>query len=315
MNPLYGALDEYVAVRQGLGVRLTVAARLLKRFVAFVDHAGTDVITNALALQWAMHPTDAQPATWTWRLGMVRCFATWRRATDSRTEVPPHGLLSHRYRRKPPHIYTDTEITEMLAAALALPSARGLRGRTYATFFGLLAVTGLRVSEALSLDRHDVALEISLLTIRRTKFGKSRLVPIHSSTTEALTRYAAARDHCWPRLDTPAFFVSEQRTRLTADNVRHTFALVGRRTGLRTPTPGRRHGRGPRLHDLRHRFAARVLISWYRAGRDVEREIHKLATYLGHVHVTDTYWYLEAIPELLQLAAARLATTPEECAR
>jgi integrase/recombinase XerD len=118
-----------------------------------------------------------------------------------------------------------------------------------------------------------------------------------------------------PRLQTAAFFVSEHRARLTGDNVRHTFALVGRRMGLRTPTPGRRHGRGPRLHDLRHRFAARTLIGWYRAGRDVEREIQKLATYLGHVHVNDTYWYLEAVPELLQLAAARLAIAPEECAR
>jgi integrase len=315
MNALSEALEEYVAIRQGLGVRLTEAARLLRRFVAFVDDAGSQVITTDLALRWAMQSSTVQPATWTWRLGMVRGFAAWHRATDSRTEVPPHGLLPHRYRRRPPYIYTDAEITTLLAAARALPSARGLRGRTYVTLFALLAVAGLRLSEALQLDRHDVDLETGLLTIRRTKFGKSRLVPLHASTTDALTRYATARDHCLPRLHTAAFFVSEQGTRLTDDNVRHTFALVSRRVGLRTPPPGRRHGCGPRLHDLRHRFAATTLIGWYRAGRDVERELPRLATYLGHVHVNDTYWYLEAVPELLRLAAARLETTVAEGAR
>lgn len=315
MNPLYGALDEYVALRQGLGVRLTVAARLLRRFVAFVDHAGSEVMTTDLARRWAMQPSTVQPATWAWRLSMVRGFARWRHATDPRTEVPPHGLLPHRYARKPPYIYSEAEITAMLATARALPSPSGLRGLTYATLFGLLAVAGVRVSEALRLDRQDVVCETSLLTIRRTKFGKSRLVPIHPSTTDALSQYAAARDRCVPRLHTSAFFVSEHGTRLTGDSVRHTFALVGRRIGLRTAAPGRRHGRGPRLHDLRHRFAATTLIGWYRAGRDVERELPTLATYLGHVHVHDTYWYLEAVPELLQLAAARLETTVVEGVR
>jgi integrase/recombinase XerD len=182
MTPLSGALDEYVALRQGLGVRLTVAARLLRRFVAFVDQSGSEVITTDLARRWAMQSSTVQPATWTWRLSMVRRFAAWRRATDPRTEVPPHGLLPHRYHRRRPYIYTDTEITALLATARALPSPRGLRGLTYATLFGLLAVTGLRISEALHLDRHDVDLETSLLTIRRTKFGKSRWVPIHAST-------------------------------------------------------------------------------------------------------------------------------------
>jgi integrase len=315
MTPLSGALDEYVALRQGLGVRLTVAARLLRRFVAFVDQAGSEVITTDLARRWAMQSSTVQPATWTWRLSMVRRFAAWRRATDPRTEVPPHGLLRHRYQRRRPYIYTDTEIAALLGAARVLPSPRGLRGLTYATLFGLIAATGLRGSEALHLDRHDVDLETGLLTIRRTKFGKSRWVPIHASTTDALARYVATRQHHVPQVHTSAFFVSEYGTRLTGDNVRHTFALVSRRIGLRTPPPGRRHGCGPRLHDLRHRFAATTLIRWYRAGRDVERELPKLATYLGHVHVNETYWYLEAVPELLHLAATRLEAPIAEGAR
>lgn len=170
----------------------------------------------------------------------------------------------------------------------------------------------MRLSEGLHLDRHDVVLETGLITIRRPRFGKSRLVPVHASTTDALTCYAEARDRLLPRLHTPAFFVSERRARLTDCNTRHTFAHICRRIGLRAPTPGRRHGHGPRLHDMRHRFAARTLITWYRAGLDVEREIHKLATYLGHVHVNDTYWNLEAVPELLQLAATRVGTPAEE---
>jgi integrase len=311
-SSLRAAAEEYLAIRQSLGVQLREPASLLRRFVAFVDHAGRDVITRDLAGQWAMESPHVQPATWAARLGIVRRFAIWRQAGDPRTEIPPPGLLPHRVRRPPPHVYTDAEIRRLLTAARALPSTRGLRGLTYATLFALLAATGLRVSEALHLDDGDVARDIGLLTIRRTKFGKSRIVPVHPSTSDALQTYAEARDQCVPYRASAAFFVSEYGTRLTADNTRHTFALVSRQIGLRSPTRGRRHGRGPRLHDLRHRFAASTLIAWYHAGRDVERELPKLATYLGHVHVADTYWYLEAVPELLQLAAARLGSTTAE---
>jgi integrase len=312
MTALSDALEEYLAIRQSLGVRLRVTAGLLRRFVAFVGRAGHEVITSDLALQWAMEPSGVQPATWAWRLGMVRRFASWRRTIDPRTEVPPAGLLPHRFHRSRPYLYTEKEIRGLLTAARALPSARGLRGVTYATLFGLLAASGLRLSEALHLDGPDVDLATNLLTIRRTKFGKSRFVPIHPSTTDALRGYVAARDHVVPPRHTPAFFVSERGRRLTDCNTRHTFALVSRQIGLRAPTPGRRHGRGPRLHDMRHRFAASTLVAWYRAGRDVERDLPTLATYLGHVHVNDTYWYLEAVPELLALAAARVADSPAE---
>jgi integrase len=312
MTSLATALDEYLGMRQALGVRFRVPAGLLRRFVAFLHREGQEVITRELAVQWAMAPRHVQPATWAWRLGIVRRFARWRQAMDPRTEVPPAGLLPHRFRRPRPHLYTEAEIRALLTAARALPSPRGLRGFTYATLFGLLIATGLRVSEALALDDADVVLDSDLLTIRRTKFGKTRIVPMHGSTTDALTHYAEARDRLVPRRLTPAFFLSERGTRLAPDNTRHTFALVSRQAGLRAPTAGGRHGRGPRLHDMRHRFAASTLVAWYRAGKDVERELPKLATYLGHVHVNDTYWYLEAVPELLQLAAARVTGATEE---
>jgi len=226
--------------------------------------------------------------------------------------VPAADLVGQRYRRKPPRLYTDQDVVRLIQSAATLPSAKKLRGRTYATLLGLLAVTGLRINEALHLDRSDVDLQEGVLTIRRTKFGKSRLVPIHPTTQEALRAYGEARDQLVPRPVTPAFFVSERRTRITEWITRYTFAVVSRSVGLRPPTSGGRHGRGPRIQDLRHRFAAQTLIAWYRAGVDVERELPKLSTYLGHVHTADTYWYLEAIPELLQLAAERLTQTQPE---
>lgn len=312
MSELHQALEQYLAVRRSLGFKLRLPAGCLRNFVGFVEQAGSSHISTELALQWAKQPCQAQPATWAWRLGMVRRFALWRSTADPRTEVPPADLLPHRYRRKPPHIYTDEEIERLLRAARELPSSKGLRSLSYATLFGLLAVTGMRVSEALNLDREDVDLERGILTIRRTKFGKSRLVPVHISTLHALQVYTHRRDEILPVSLTRGFFISEQGRRITEWSARYTFATVSRWSGLRVPVPGHRHGRGPRLHDMRHRFAARTLIDWYRAGLDVERELPKLSTYLGHVHVTDTYWYLEAVPQLLQLATQKLMDEGKE---
>jgi integrase len=235
---------------------------------------------------------------------MVRRFAIWLCATDPRTEVPPVGILPHRYRRKPPHIYSDAEIDEILRRTQQLPSVKNLRAKTYTTLFGLLAVTGMRVNEAVGLDRSDVNLDLGILHIRRTKFGKSRYVAVHPTTADALKNYAETRDRLFRASLTPAFFISERGSRITDCMARYTFAKLSQQLGLRLSAKG--HGRGPRLHDMRHRFAARTLINWYRDGVDVERELPKLATYLGHVHVNDTYWYLEAVPELLQLVTDRL---------
>jgi integrase/recombinase XerD len=313
MSTLRQAAEQYLQLRRDLGYKLRETGRRLEDFVAFAEREGASHVTTDLALRWAQQPAGVQPATWASRLRIVRRFALWLNAADRRTEVPPPGLLPGRYLRKRPYIYSDAEIRDLIRAAGQLASAAGLKGRTYATIFGLLAVTGMRVSEVVALDRDDVDLEEGILRIRRTKFGKSRLVAVHDSTREVLAGYARERDRVVRRPAAPAFFLSEGGGRVMGWSARYNFAKVSREVGLRAPTADRRHGRGPRLHDMRHRFAVCTLLRWYRAGLDVEREIPKLATYLGHVHVNETYWYLEAVPELLELAARRLER-PQEVA-
>lgn len=314
MSALGDSLETYLALRRGLGSELRRPGAYLRRFVEFLDREGVAVITTKLALRWATAPANATPATWAGRLDDVRRFAAWQSATDPRTEVPPRGLLPDRYRRRPPYIYSDDEVERIVREAARLPSLLGLRAHTYATLFGLLAATGLRLGEALALDRDDVDLRAGVLAIRRAKFGKSRFVPVHESARTALQRHAKQRDLLLPRPASPAFLLSERGTRVTQCSARYNFVVVSRAIGLRPPANGHHHGRGPRLHDMRHRLAAMTLVRWYREGRDVERELPKLSTYLGHVHVADTYWYIEAVPELLRLATER-ATGPRKGAR
>ena len=296
---LLEALEEYLALRRALGFILDAPCRALHKFVAYAEQEGAFSITTDLALKWAMQP-DCQPAQWAKRLSMVRRFARYMSALDARTEIPPDGLLPHRFRRKCPYIYSEEEITHLIGAAQNLSSPLGLRAATYSTLLGLLAVTGMRVSEPVALDRDDIDLTRGILIIRRTKFGKSRMLPLHATTVEALRHYHQLRDRVFR--NTQSFFVSERGIRLTVCSVRKTFILLSRQTGLRGPDDSR----GPRLHDLRHRFAIETLLSWYRAGIDVERRLPELSAYLGHVHVNDTYWYISAVPELLQLATLRL---------
>lgn len=309
MSSLGEALNEYLAIRRALGFELREVAGCLRTFVTFLETNSATHITTELALGWATRPGASQPSTWAWRLGMVRRFAAWLSAAEPRTEIPPAGLLPYRYQRKRPHIFSDEEIEQILGLAAQLPSEKGLRAHTYATLFGLLAVSGMRVNEAVKLDSLDVDLGHGILTVRRTKFGKSRHVPVHPSTVAALQQYADSRDRIIAK-PVQAFFVSERGTRITDCMARYTFARLSQQLGLRSAAKG--HGRGPRLHDMRHRFAARTLIHWYRSGLDVERELPKLATYLGHVHINETYWYLEAVPELLQLATERVLDSRKE---
>ena len=307
MSALRNALTQYVSLRRALGTKLREPARTLGYFVEFLERKEVEFITSDLALRWAMEPQGVQRATWARRLGMVRGFASWFSTVDTRTEVPPRRLLPARRRRNKPHIFTEQEIEQLMAEAARLASPTEFRAMTYVTLIGLLSATGLRLGEALSLGRSDVDLQNGMLAIRQTKFGKSRFVPIEDSTRVALERYAKTRDELCSRSGAETFLVSERGRPLPSCTARDTFARISCAIGLRSPTPTGGVGRGPRLQDFRHRFATRRLIEWYRAGLDVGRELPKLATYLGHINVAHTYWYIEAVPELLQLASDHLS--------
>lgn len=295
-------LDEYLELRHKLGFRLRLAGGLLRRFVLFAYEKRASFITTKLAVQWATQPADCQPAQWANRLGIVRRFALYVSGTDPRTEIPLQEMLPHRYHRKSPYLYSDQEVCRLIQAARKVPSPKDLRAVSHATLFGLLAVTGMRVGEAIGLDRNDVDLHHGILTVRQAKFNKSRLVPVHFTTRKQLRAYERMRDRICPRPNTPSFFISERGTRLTDCTVRRWFVIVSHRIGLRAPTDRR----GPRIHDLRHRFAYRTILNWYRRDVDVEAHLPELTTYLGHGHVADTYWYISATPELLRLATQRL---------
>lgn len=302
MSALRTAFHDYLAVRRALGYKLRLEGRLLSRFVDFAERSGAEYITTELALNWATQPVNAQPSQWANRLAMVRRFARYCLPNDPRTVVPPPDLLPHHYRRVAPYIYSDEEIIRLLKAARQLPSTTGLRPHTFATLFGLYVATGLRANEALRLVRDDVDLTNGVLTIRDTKFGKARFVPLHPSTQRALQRYATIRDRLCHNPGTPHFFLSDRGKYLTYDMLRWTFVKLSHQIGLRAP--GQSHG--PRLHGFRHRLAINTLLKWYRRGLDVERHLPVLSTYLGHAHITDTQWYLTATPQLLRYALGRV---------
>jgi len=302
MKSLREAVTNYLEMRRGLGFKLERVEGRLFSFVCFMERRHASHITTALALQWAMQPAQAQHANWAERLSKVRIFARHWSATDSRTEIPPLSLLPYRAQRAKPYLYSGKEIEKLMRAAKQLPPTDGLRGWTYYCLIGLLAVTGLRISEAIALARKDVDLRAGLLTIRGTKFDKTRLVPLHRSTCDMLDWYAHRRDALLGSQCAPTFLVSDRRRALEVSTVRRTFYDLSRQTGLRGPD----QSHGPRLHDFRHRFAVQTLVRWYRSGEDVERRLPVLSTYLGHAHVTDTYWYLSACPELMGLATRRL---------
>ena len=306
MDTFVKAVCRYLELRRGLGTKLLGADSVLYNFADFADRQGVSHITTDLALRWINTQTKVQPATQARRFHLVRGFAVWQSAIDPRTEVPPRELQPGQPRRQPPYIYSSQEIEQIIQAARLLPPPTALKRHTYVTIYALLSVTGMRTSEALALDREDVGLEEGVLRVRNTKFGKSRLVPVHESTSQALLEYSHRRDRMIRRPMDSAFFLCDRGARVNGCTLRYNFARISQRIGLRSPTSNGRHGCGPRLHDMRHRFAVQTLVDWYRAGVDVEREMPKLSAYLGHAHVNDTYWYIEAVPELLALATRRL---------
>jgi integrase len=295
-------VEEYLTGRRKLGFQLDIEGKELFRFARFADQVKPQGhLTTKLAIQWAKLPQKADPLYWARRLDIVRRFAKHRVLFDPATEIPAEGILGPSYRRRPPHIYSNKEITDLLSAASKLRPPQGLRPHTYRTLFGLLACTGLRISEALRLKGEDIDWEAGLLTIRETKFKKSRLVPLHPSTVSALHRYRQHRDryHSSPQANT--FFLTEKGTRLKYWRALMTFLSLRDQLGWMKPGTQR----PPRIHDLRHTFAVRRLQRWYKEGAQVDQKIASLSTYLGHGKVTDTYWYLSAVPELLSIGASR----------
>lgn len=306
MNTLRQAIHEYLSMRRNLGFKLREAGKALLDFVAFMEQHRALYITETLALAWARQPENVQPAYWAQRLSFVRGFARYRSSSDPRTQIPSPGLLPFQPKRARPYLYTDTEIKSLLVAALNMPHryrSGALLPWVYHCLFGLLSVTGLRLGEARNLELQDVDLGAAVLTVRSTKFGKTRLVPLHTTTCKVLADYIARRQRHWAGRPVSSYlFVSSWGNRLDSAQIHRTFYVLSRQIGLR----GASDSHGPRLHDLRHRFATNTLVNWYRSDQDPERLLPVLSAYLGHVHVADTQWYLEGSPELMREAMHRL---------
>jgi integrase len=310
MNTLRQAAQEYLTMRRSLGFKLQSAGPALLNFVSFLEQHRASYITLRLALAWATQSPGGKPDTRAaQRLSFVRLFARYRSATDPRTQIPPAGLLPFRPKRARPYLYSDKEIRQLLRAALHMPLSPRHRKRcallpwVYYCLFGLLSVSGLRLGEARNLRLQDVDLKAGVLTIRGAKFGKDRLVPLHASTCRVLADYIARRQRHWAGRPVSSYlFVSSWGNRLDSAQIHRAFYAASRQIGLRGATDSH----GPRLHDLRHRFATRTLVHWYRCGQDPERRLPILSAYLGHVHVADTQWYLNGSPELMREAMRRL---------
>jgi integrase len=299
MTRLERALGDYLTIRRAMGYSLEREGRLLPRFVGYLAEHGADTVTTELALAWATATPDASASWHSNRLGMVRGFAAYLQTLDGRAEVPSADWLPGGRRRAMPYLYSDADLAALMAAAGALRTP--LRAATYQTLIALLAVTGMRVGEAIALDRDDVDFQAGVLIVRHGKFDKARELPLHASTLGALGGYLDRRDRPAPPASN-ALLVSIVGTRLIYKNVARTFIALTRAVGLRPRSGSRR----PRLHDLRHSFAIRTLIDAYHADGDVQPRASLLSTYLGHVDPADTYWYLSAAPELLVLAGERL---------
>lgn len=301
MTPLRHALTDYLAMRRALGYQLARAEKLLGQFLTYLEDLGDTRVHTDTAVAWATQPTGTNPSGWACkRLSVVRGFAAHLHTIDPMTTIPPTDLLRAPARRATPYLYTDEEVAALIHAAAVLRTSH--RVATYRTLIGVLVVTGMRVGEAIALDRGDFDVVQSLLIVRCGKFGKSRELPLHLSAVTALDQYRHREDRPRSAAQTPALFVSTAGTRLLLCNVQHTFRMLVRRVGLQPHSAACR----PRLHDLRHRFAVRTMLDAYREGHDPEVRLSRLATYLGHVDPKHTYWYLSAAPELLQLAGDRL---------
>lgn len=302
-------VEEFIALRRGLGYRSPSQERALRAFARHLEQGGHEgPIPLESSLNWATSTASIDPCNPARRLTTVRGFLRHLAAIDGATEVPDPGLLGSTGHRKPPHIYSEAEISDLLAAAAGLAPTGGLRPHCYVALFGLIACTGLRISEALALKCGDVDLDEAVLTIRAGKRGRTRLVPLHPSAVPPLADYAAEREHRYglPGKDA-AFFRTDRSDQIRDSAAHHAFSVL--RGQLGWTTTGRT--RAPRIHDLRHRMVVRRIQTWHAEGVNVDANIAVLATYLGHVEVRDLYWYLSAVPELMSIVAARFEAFAE----
>lgn len=305
MSALREVAEDYLRMRRALGYKLEIQGLLLCGFVSYLEEIDAMTVTIENAVAWATSPAGADPAYWAGRLSVVRQFARHLQTIDPACEIPPAQLLPYRYRRAIPYLYEPQEIAALINAAGQLSPP--LLAANYQTLIGLLSVTGLRLGEAVRLNRADVDDRHQLLRILDSKFGKSREVVLYDSTMHALTDYGRLRDQRFPQPRCDAFLVSLRGTRLRKNCIHHMFARLIATAGLKPRSPGCR----PKLHDFRHGFAVRTLLEWYRDGLDVQARLPLLSTYMGHVNPASTFWYLTAAPELLALVADRLDPTLE----
>jgi len=301
MKKLRDGVEDYLALRRSLGFKLKRHGRFAREFAAAMEKRGETRVTTRSAIEWATEPQQLHPSEWAARLSSVRAFARYWSTIDTSTEIPPDGLLTFRPGRANPYLYTDEEIQRLFDAARSMSAQFPLHRSTYHCLLGLLAVSGMRISEALNLELRDIDWIEAYLTIRSTKFGKSRLVPLHPTAQMVLGDYVSQRNQFFSDRPTSAYFPSKTGARLDEGQVRRVFYRLSRQVGIR----GASASRGPRLHDFRQ-HAVETLLRWYRSGEDVTRRLPILSTYLGHGHVTDTYWYLTNTPELMASAGERL---------
>lgn len=297
------AVRRYLQERRQLGFDLRIAGAELLRFARFADAKGhRGALTQELQVEWArQHIVRTSAVTAARRLEIVRPFAAYYRQVEIDTEVPATGILGRGHRRLAPHIYTDEEICELLDCTGHLTPRGGLRPLTYRTLFGLIAASGLRVSEALALQLADVDLQNATITVRQTKFRKSRCLPLHTSVVQALTEYRQVRDRCADLATCAHFFASPISGALPTGTVQHVFSRMRPRLGWQA----RGDHANPRIHDLRHTFAVRRLQRWHEAGVSIDHAMFWLCTYLGHANISDTYWYLTGVPELMDIVGAK----------
>jgi integrase len=295
--------EEYLAERRGLGFDLAIPGTQVMAFARFIDESGhTGPLTTRAVLDWVQGKArKATPLTWARRLEVLRPFARYLLRLDPATEFPGPAIFGRSHRRLAPHIYAEQEIADLLAAARRLPPGGTLRPATYETIFGLIAATGLRLSEALDLLCGDIDLDQALLTIRETKFRKSRHVPLHPTVVAALRRYLQVRAGYGSISATAFLFLSSSGGRLPKRTVHSVFEKLRRELGWAA-----RGAYGePRIHDLRHTFICRRVQLWHDRGTDIDNAVAALSTYVGHAKVSDTYWYLTGIPELMAVAGQR----------